>query len=73
MKKYVIDLDLSKCVACGACAVACMDQNDYEVRDGQRPYRNIFDMELEKNNRVSYHRLSECLSQERPGDKSYGL
>ena len=58
MKKYAIDLDLSKCVACGACAVACMDQNDYEVREGQRPYRNIFDIELEKNNSVSYHRLS---------------
>ena len=58
MKKYAIDLDMSKCVACGACAVACMDQNDFEVKEGQRPYRNVFDLELDKKGQVSYHRLS---------------
>ena len=31
MKRY-IDLDLEKCSACGACAVACMDQNDIDIQ-----------------------------------------
>ena len=33
--KYVFVLDESKCVACGACAVACMDQNDIDVAAGE--------------------------------------
>lgn len=37
-----IDLDISRCCACGACAVACMDQNDIDVDRGPRPFRSIF-------------------------------
>ena len=40
--KYVFLLDESKCVACGACAVACMDQNDIDVRAGDTPFRTAF-------------------------------
>ncbi len=58
MKKYAIDLDISRCVACGACVVACMDQNDYEVKEGYRPFRNIMDLEFEQKGEVSCHRLS---------------
>ena len=36
------ELDLKKCSACGACAVACMDQNDIDVRKGERPFRQVF-------------------------------
>ena len=38
--KYVIDLDLSRCIACGACTVACMDQNDIEPQLGDHPLRS---------------------------------
>ena len=39
--KYLIDLDLRRCVACGACTVACMDQNDIEPQFGDRPLRRV--------------------------------
>lgn len=58
MKRYVIDLDMSKCVSCGACTVACMDQNDFVVQDGRRPRRNIFDMEQLEDGKVCFHHLS---------------
>ena len=40
MKLY-LDLDMEKCSACGACAVACMDQNDIDP-DSELPFRNVF-------------------------------
>ena len=40
--KYVFLLDESKCIACGACAVACMDQNDVEPQNGDTPFRSCF-------------------------------
>lgn len=58
MKRYTIDLDLKKCVSCGACMIACMDQNDICVEEGQRPFRNVFDIESEKNETVTYSHLS---------------
>lgn len=39
--KYIFDLDYSKCVACGACAVACMDQNDISLSEGEKPFRAV--------------------------------
>ena len=43
--KYIFDIDLSKCVNCGACAVACMDQNDIFPEKGDLPYRKCFSVE----------------------------
>ena len=40
MKK--IDLDMERCCACGACAIACMDQNNIEPEEGMRPFRTVF-------------------------------
>ena len=57
-KRYAIDLDVSKCVSCGACAVACMDQNDLKVREGARPFRNVFDMEWQEGEGTAYSHLS---------------
>ena len=37
-----------KCSACGACAVACMDQNDIDPEAGQRPFRRVFCRETAK-------------------------
>lgn len=61
MKRYAIDLDQSKCISCGACAVACMDQNDLDV-SRQLPFRNVFDLEAREKAPVEYHHLSlACL------------
>ena len=40
----IFDLDMDRCCACGACAVACMDQNDIEITRGA-PLRKVFAME----------------------------
>lgn len=61
MKRYAIDLDKSKCISCGACTVACMDQNDLDV-SRQLPFRNVFDLEERTKAPVEYHHLSlACL------------
>ena len=57
-KRYAIDLDVEKCISCGACAVACMDQNDLDVERGQVPFRNVFDMEQPLGEGVSFSHLS---------------
>lgn len=60
-KRYAIDLDLPRCISCGACAVACMDQNDLDVAS-QRPLRNVFDTEREADGTVRFSHLSlACL------------
>ena len=37
--------DQEKCTACGACAVACMDQNDTDLKAGERPLRTVYKKE----------------------------
>jgi anaerobic dimethyl sulfoxide reductase subunit B (iron-sulfur subunit) len=39
MKKYVLDLNIERCIACGACVVACMDQNDLEPEYAHELFR----------------------------------
>ena len=45
--KMIFDLDLDKCCACGACDIACMDQNDVEIEE-ESPLRRIFTVETQK-------------------------
>jgi len=49
---FMFDLDISKCSACGACAIACMDQNDVDTSLGFPPLRRIF--EAEHNGKYFY-------------------
>ena len=39
--KYRFTFNADKCIACGACAVACMDQNDADLSAGGRAYRSV--------------------------------
>ena len=41
----VIYLDIEFCVGCGACIVACMDQNDISPEKGQPAFRRIYRIE----------------------------
>lgn len=43
--KVIFDLDMDKCVSCGACAVACMDQNDIAPEKGETPFRWVGTLE----------------------------
>jgi anaerobic dimethyl sulfoxide reductase subunit B len=40
-----IYLDIDSCVGCGACVVACMDQNDIYPEEGQPAWRRIYRIE----------------------------
>lgn len=44
MKRYLF-FDSQKCSACGACALACMDQNDIDIPKGEQPFRHTFALE----------------------------
>ena len=48
MKKFLF-FDSEKCSACGACALACMDQNDIDIPAGEQPFRNTFTLEEGKD------------------------
>lgn len=43
--KMILDFDQEKCSACGACAIACMDQNDIEVEEHVTPLRMVCQFE----------------------------
>ena len=43
--KYYILYNPEKCCACGACSVACMDQNDIDESRGQTPFRTVCEFE----------------------------
>ena len=43
--KIRFEFDEKKCSACGACVIACMDQNDVDVEAGQQPYRRVLQYE----------------------------
>ena len=42
---YIFDFDGSRCINCGACAVACMDQNDIFPEQGDKPFRTCMTVE----------------------------
>ncbi len=50
--KRIIDLDMDRCVGCGACSVACMDQNDFRPGREEKPYRVTAGLEQIKNDRL---------------------
>lgn len=43
--RMIFDLDMDKCVSCGACAIACMDQNDISPEKGETPFRRVGTLE----------------------------
>lgn len=55
--KYILDLNAELCSACGACAVACMDQNDIDLKHGESPFRVVHTIES-KDGKISYFSLA---------------
>jgi len=54
--ELILDLDIKKCVGCGACAVACMDQNDFDIRLNQ--FRTVTNLEETVNGKLKYTSIS---------------
>ncbi|MBE3572948.1 MAG: 4Fe-4S dicluster domain-containing protein [Moorella humiferrea] len=52
MRQYAFYLDLNRCVGCQACAVACMDQNDLLLDQGQPAWRRVFTVEDEEAGKI---------------------
>ena len=56
--KYLLDLDMDKCISCGACAVACMDQHDTNLEHGDPALRWVARLERQQGERVAVLGLS---------------
>ena len=68
MPKKIV-LNVNACVGCGACTVACMDQNDmlFDPFDGTVPHRRVFQVEEGSypNAKIHYASIS-CMHCETP-------
>ncbi len=53
-----LELDMSRCSACGACAIACMDENDIDLTTGIRPFRTVFRQDLNRDGKILYYSIS---------------
>lgn len=49
-----------KCSACGACAVACMDQNDIDIPGGETPFRLVARREVNGTSEYSSSACRHC-------------
>jgi anaerobic dimethyl sulfoxide reductase subunit B len=54
----VLYLDIEHCVGCGACVVACMDQNDIYPEKGGVAYKMIYQVEEGQYPDVKIHHFS---------------
>lgn len=61
MKKMILDFNPDLCCSCGACAVACMDQNDFDPKTGTSPFRTIFETERKEDRPVFTHYSVACM------------
>lgn len=52
--KILFEVDAALCSACGACAIACMDQNDVDTSLGQQPFRKVYQYETPARELVSF-------------------
>ena len=57
-EKIVFSIDINRCTACGACAIACMDQHDIDLERGDRPLRCICSYEKDGK---SYYISAGCM------------
>lgn len=62
MSAKTIRFDRSKCTACCACAMACMDEKDTDVEQGERALRQVYTEEGCRDGQVSFRFPSDSAS-----------
>lgn len=76
MDVKTIRFDRTKCTACCACAMACMDEKNTDVEHGERALRHVYTEELCRGGQVSFRfhsdscihcRVPACVAACEPG------
>ena len=76
MSAKTIRFDRSKCTACCACAMACMDEKNTDVEQGERAFRQVYTEEVCRDGQVSFRfhsdscihcRVPACVTACEPG------
>ena len=76
MSAKTIRCDRSKCTACCACAMACMDEKNTDVEQGDRAFRQVYTEEVCRDGQVSFRfhsdscihcRVPACVTACEPG------
>lgn len=76
MSAKTIRFDRSKCTACCACAMACMDEKNTDVEQGERALRQVYTEEVCRDGQVSFRfhsdscihcRVPACVTACEPG------
>ena len=76
MSAKTIRFDRSKCTACCACAMACMDEKNTDVEQGDRAFRQVYTEEVCRDGQVSFRfhsdscihcRVPACVTACEPG------
>ena len=76
MDVKTIRFDRTKCTACCACAMACMDEKNTDVEHGERALRQVYTEELCRGGQVSFRfhsdscihcRVPACVAACEPG------
>lgn len=55
-----LKFDASKCTGCQACQMACLDQNDIHVADGQKPLCKIIMQEIAGRIQMQFMHCIHC-------------
>lgn len=57
---YRVFFEAKDCVACNACVVACIDQNDTDVKHGEEPCRKPLEYELRSLSHAQFVYCHHC-------------
>lgn len=67
MSVKAIKFDRKKCTACAACAMACMDEKNTDVEQGEKALRQVYVEEIVREGEISFRFHSDsCVHCKKP-------